>query len=142
MLSGEATPKRFSITSFFTAKPLTIAKKRKPPEILIDDNGGNDPAVSITNNAAITNDSRLVYTIFVVDGEGVLFSFHVVANPKARAEPNLNFFPRWRNAYKSLDYDEGGKGMFCWACRDAKMDNVCQQSQAPQLNQSILYRFN
>ena len=110
--------------------------------ILIDDDEGPDPAVSVANNAAITNDSRIVYVIFVVDGEGVLVYFHVVANPKARAEPNRNFSPRWRNAYQLLDYDKDGKGMFCWACRDAKMDFVCQESLTPQLNQSIFYRFN
>ena len=52
--------------------------------MLIDDNSGPDPAVSEANNAAIKNVSRLVDVIFVVDGEGVLVSFHATLKKKSK----------------------------------------------------------
>ena len=90
--------------------------------ILIDDDVGPDSAVSVTQHAAIGKGCRLVDVVFVIDGEGVLVSFHVVANPKAKTDPNRNFVTRRRNASEFLVYDYDGKGMFCRACRDTKMD--------------------
>ena len=96
--------------------------------ILIDDDEGPDLAVCVEHSAAIINDCRLVVVIFIVVCEEVNVSFHVVANPvenpKAKAEANSNFMPRWMKANELLEYDEDGKGMFCRACREAKMDCV------------------
>ena len=70
--------------------------------ILIDDDEGPDLAVSVENSAVIINDCHLVVLIFIVVCEEVNVSFHVaanpVANPKAKAEANRNFMPRWRKA--------------------------------------------
>ena len=73
------TPTR--ITSFFAAKPSTIAEKRKPPVIMIHADEGPDPAFSVAGNAATEKGSRTVDVVFVICGEGFLLSFHVVANP-------------------------------------------------------------
>ena len=73
-----------SITSFFATKPLTLAKERKPPMILIDADEGPDPAVSIVNNAAIKNGNRLVDMIFVVDGEGLHVFFYPSLKKKSK----------------------------------------------------------
>ena len=71
-----------SITSFFAAKPSTIAKKRKPPVIMIDADEGLDPAVSVADNAASENCIRIVDVVFVLlSGEDLLLTFHVVVNP-------------------------------------------------------------
>ena len=76
MSPGATTsPEPCSITSLFATKPLTIANEHKPPIILIDDDEGPYPAVSVVNNAAIRNGSRLMDVIFVVDGERVLVFF-------------------------------------------------------------------
>ena len=73
--------KSTSTTTLFAAKPSTIAKKRKPPVIVIDADEGPSPAVSAADNAATEKGSRIVDVVFVVDGKGVLVSFHVAANP-------------------------------------------------------------
>ena len=71
-----------SITSFFAAKPSSIAKKRKPPVIMIDADEGPDPAVSVADNAASKNCIHNVDVVFVLrSGEGLLLTFHVVVNP-------------------------------------------------------------
>ena len=70
-----------SITSFFAAKPSTIAKKRKPRVILIDADEGPDEAVIVASNAGTQKDNHLMHVVFVTDGEGLLVSFLVVANP-------------------------------------------------------------
>ena len=57
----------------------TIAEKRKSLLIVIDE--GPDPTVSVADDAATENSSHLLDAIFVVDGESVIVSFHVVANP-------------------------------------------------------------
>ena len=50
--------------------------------ILIDDNEESpDSAFSVAQKAAIKISCRLVDVVIVVDGEGVLVSFHVAANP-------------------------------------------------------------
>ena len=92
--------------------------------ILIDNDEGAASAVSTARNRAVENGCRLVDVEFVLDGEGVLVSFHVVASPKIKAASNRNFVSRWMNANELLLYDKDGKGIFCWACRDANMDFV------------------
>ena len=83
--------KPFSITSFFAAKPSTIAKKRKPHLIEVDTDEGPDRAVIVADNAAIEKDSRLADVVFVIDGEGLLVSFHVVANHDDVTSDGLDF---------------------------------------------------
>ena len=70
-----------SITSFFAAKPSTIAKKRKPQVSVIGTDEGLDEAVTVENNAGTTKDNRLVDVVFVIHGEGLLVHFLVVTNP-------------------------------------------------------------
>ena len=48
---------------------------------MIDAEVGPDVAVIVADNRATEKDRCLVDVVFVVDGKGVLFSFHVVANP-------------------------------------------------------------
>ena len=67
-----------SITSIFDAKPSTIAKKRKPPVIVIDADEGPDQAVSVADKAASEKGSRIGDIVYVLHCEGVLVSFHVV----------------------------------------------------------------
>ena len=71
MLSSAMTsPKPSSITSFFAAKPSTIAKKRKPHVIEIHADEGPDEAVIAVNNAGTEKkDNLLVDVVFVVDGD-------------------------------------------------------------------------
>ena len=72
------------LTSFSGADPSTIAKKRKPPVVVIAADEGPGPAVSVADNAATEKGNRIVYVVFVIDGEGLLVSFHAsshVANP-------------------------------------------------------------
>ena len=73
--------KASSITSFFAAKPSTIAKKRKLRVIEIDADEGPNQAVIVAHNAATEKDSRLLHVVFVIFGEGLLVSFHFVASP-------------------------------------------------------------
>ena len=78
-----------SITSFLAAKPSTIAKKRKPQVIEIDaDDKGPAEAIIAVDNAGTKKDNRLVDVTFVVDGDVLLVSFHVlkIRRSKARAE--------------------------------------------------------
>ena len=65
----------------FASKPPTLVKTFKPPVIVIDSDEGPDRAVSVAENSATNKGSRLMDVVFVIDGEGVLVSFHVVANP-------------------------------------------------------------
>ena len=59
-----------SITSFFAAKPSTIAKKRKPQVIAIDvGDAGPTEAVIVVDNAGTKKDNRLVDVTFVVHGD-------------------------------------------------------------------------
>ena len=65
-----------SITSFFAAKPLTIAKQRKAQVIEIDaDNEGPAEAVIVVDNAGTKKENRFVLVTFVVDGDVLLVSF-------------------------------------------------------------------
>ena len=48
---------------------------------MIDADEGPDPAVSLLENPATEKGSRIVNIAFFVGGEGVLNSFHTVANP-------------------------------------------------------------
>ena len=64
----------YSITSSFAAKPLTIAKTRKPPVIVIDADEGPDQAVVVADNVATEKDSRLVDVVFVT-GRGFAYLF-------------------------------------------------------------------
>ena len=78
-----------SITSFFAAKPSTIAKKRKPHVIEIDaDDEGPAEAVIVVDNGGTKKDNRLVDVTFVVDGDVLLESFHAlkIRRSKTRAE--------------------------------------------------------
>ena len=59
--------------------------------IVIDSDVVPNLAVSLAYNFATENSSHVVDIAFVVDGECVLVSFHVVANPEAKAEPKCNF---------------------------------------------------
>ena len=70
-----------SISSFFVAKPSTIAEKQKPQVIVIDVGEGPDEDVIVADNAGTKKGNRLVDVACVVDGEGLLVSFLVVANP-------------------------------------------------------------
>ena len=70
-----------SMSSFFAAKPSTIAKKRKPQVIVTDIDEGPDEAVIVTDNIGTKKYNRLVDDVFVIDGDGLLVSFLVVANP-------------------------------------------------------------
>ena len=70
-----------SITSFFAAKPSTIAKKREPQVIVIDVDEGPGQAVIVLDNVITENGIRIMDGVFVTDGEGLLVSFHVVTNP-------------------------------------------------------------
>ena len=70
-----------SISSFFVAKPSTIAEKQKPQVIVIDVHEGPDEDVIVADNAGIKKDNRLVDVVSVIDGEGLLVSFLVVSNP-------------------------------------------------------------
>ena len=80
--SGALTSlKPSSIASFFAAKPSTIATKRKPQVSVIDTDEGPDEAVTVEDNAGTTKDNRFVDVVFVIDGEGLLVHFLVVANP-------------------------------------------------------------
>ena len=59
--------KQSSITSFFAAKPPTIAKKRKPQVIEIDADGeGPAEAVIVVDNVGTKKDNRLVDVTFRV----------------------------------------------------------------------------
>ena len=80
--SSVMTPlKPSSISSFFAAKPSSIAKKQKPQVIVIDVDEGPDEAVIVVVNAGTKKDSSLVDVVCVIDGESLLVSFLVVANP-------------------------------------------------------------
>ena len=70
-----------SISSFFAVKPSTIAKKQKPQVIVIDVDEGPGEAIIVADNAGTKKDNRLEDVVCVVDGEGLLVSFLVVANP-------------------------------------------------------------
>ena len=70
-----------SISSFFAAKLSTIAKKQKPQVIVIDVDEGPDEAVIVADNAGTEKENRLVDVVCVIDSEGLLVSFLVVANP-------------------------------------------------------------
>ena len=48
--------------------------------IVIDANEGPDQAAIVADSAAAEKGSRLVDVVFVMDGEGLLVSFHIVAN--------------------------------------------------------------
>ena len=62
--------KLYSTTAFFTAKPSTIATKRKPQVIEIDtDYEGPTEAVIVVDYAGTIKDNRLVDVTFVVDGD-------------------------------------------------------------------------
>ena len=91
---------------------------------MIDNDEGAASAVSTARNRTVEDGCRLVDVEFVVDGEGVLVLFHAIANPKLQAAPNRNFVSRCMNTNELLLYDEDGKGIFCWACRDANMDFI------------------
>ena len=68
-----------SITSFFAAKPSTIAKKRKLQVIEIDaDDEDPTEAVIVVDNAGTEQDNRLVDVTFVVDGYVLLAYFRVL----------------------------------------------------------------
>ena len=104
-----------SITSFFAAKPSTIAKTRKLQVIEIDDDD-EDPtdAVIVVDNAGTEQDNRLVDVTFVVDGDVLLVSFHVLANPGEQAKVFVrNFVSAWSDANKYLVYDKVARGMHC-----------------------------
>ena len=82
--------KPYSITSFFAAKPSTIAKKRKPQVVEIDaDDKGPAEAVIVVDNAGTKKGNRLVDVTFLVDdvvvGDVLFVYFHVLANPRAKA---------------------------------------------------------
>ena len=104
-----------SIASFFAAKPSSIAKNRKPQVIEIDaDDAGPAEAVIVVDNAGAKKDNRLVDVTFVVDGDVLLVSFHVLANPRAKAKVSVrNFVSAWSDANKYLVYDKDAKGMYC-----------------------------
>ena len=102
-----------SITSFFAAKPSTIAKKRKPRVIAIDaGDEGPAEAVIVVHNAGTKKDNRLVDVTFVVDGDFLLVSFHFPASPRGKAEAVRKFVPGWSAANKYLVYDKDAKGMY------------------------------
>ena len=104
-----------SITSFFAAKPSTIAKKRKLQVIEIDaDDEDPTEAVIVVDNAGTEQDNRLVDVTFVVDGGVLLVCFHVLDKPgeKAKVE-NRGFMLAWGDANKYLVYDKDAKGMYC-----------------------------
>ena len=58
--------KSSSNATLFAAKPSTIAKKRKPPVIVIDADEGPNPAVNVADNAATEKSSRIVDVVFVI----------------------------------------------------------------------------
>ena len=49
--------------------------------IVIDVDEGPDEAVIVADNAGAEKDTRLVDVVCVIDSEGLLVSFLVVANP-------------------------------------------------------------
>ena len=69
-----------SISTCFATKPLTIAKKKKPQVIVKDVDEGPDEAVIVADNTGTKKDNRLVDVVCVIDGEGLLVYFLVVAN--------------------------------------------------------------
>jgi hypothetical protein len=79
--SSAMTPlKPTRMTSFFADKPSTIAEKRKPPVIMIHADAGPGPDFSVAGDAATEKGGRNVDVVFVIGGEGLLVSFHVVTN--------------------------------------------------------------
>ena len=104
-----------SITSFFAAIPSMIAKKRKPQVIEIDaDDEGPAEGVIVVANAGTKKDNRLVDVTFVEDGDVLLVSFHVLANPRPKAKVSVRkFVSAWNDANKYLVYDKDAKGMYC-----------------------------
>ena len=81
-------------------------------EIDADDEGPVE-AVIVVDNAGTKKDNRLVDVTFVVDGDVLLVYFHVLANPRAKAEAVRKFVPGWRAANKYLVYDKDAEGMNC-----------------------------
>ena len=52
-------------------------------------------------------------------------SFHVLAKPREKAKvTNRGFMVAWGDLNEYLEYDKNAKGMYCRACREAKMDSV------------------
>ena len=81
-------------------------------EIDADDEGPAE-AVIVVDNAGTKKDNRLVEVTFVVDGDVSLASFHVLANPRAKAEAVRKFVRDWSAANEYLVYDKDAKGMYC-----------------------------
>ena len=48
---------------------------------MIDAEEDPDLGVSVADNAASEKGSRIMDVLYVIDGRGVLVSFHVVSNP-------------------------------------------------------------
>ena len=82
-------------------------------EIDADDEDPTE-AVIVVDNAGTKQDNRLVDVTFVVDGDVLLVSFHVLANPGEKAKVSVrNFVSAWSDANKYLVYDKDAKGMYC-----------------------------
>ena len=60
-------------------------------EVDTDDEGSAE-AVIVVDIAGTKKDNRLVDVTFVVDGDVLLISFHVLANPRAKAKASVRNF--------------------------------------------------
>ena len=92
-------------------------------EIDTDDEGPAE-AVIVVDDAGTKKDNRHVDVTFVVDGDVLLVSFHILANPRAKARAVRKFVSGWSDATKYLVNDKDTKGMYCRACREVKMDSA------------------
>ena len=73
--------KQSSITLFLAAKPSTIAKKRKTQVIVIHADEGPVTAIIGADNTGTKKANHLLDVVFILDGEGLLVSFLLFANP-------------------------------------------------------------
>ena len=70
-------------------------------------------------------DGRLADVEVGVPSDAAFVSFNVVEKPTAKAEPvSHEFVPSRSSVNEFLVHDEGAKGMFCRAYREARMDSV------------------
>ena len=74
-------------------------------EIDADDEDPTE-AVIVVNNAGTEQDNRLVDVTFVVDGDVLLVSFHVLAKPREKAKvTNRSFMVAWGDLDEYLEYE-------------------------------------
>ena len=75
-------------------------------EIDADDEDPTE-AVIVVDNAGTEQDNRLVDVTFVVDGDVLLVSFHVLAKPWEKAKvTNHGFMVAWGDLNEYLEYDK------------------------------------